>query len=581
MLFFLRKLLAKPVGYGLLFLLVLLLVVFGFSRCPRAPLQVQQLAPLPQHPLIQVYFNHDQSSSYTDPYRQQTRPGDDLEQIIVDSINSAKTTVDLAVQELRLPRIAQALKNRHAAGVRARVILENTYSRPWSSLTATEVAQLDARESDRYNEYRQLVDRDQDGQITQAEINQGDALQILHQAGIPWIDDTADGSTGSGLMHHKFVVIDGQTVIVTSANFTTSDINGDFSSPASQGNANSLLHLQSPPLATIFTQEFNLMWGDGPGKQPNSLFGVKKPFRPAQQLSLGEATVEVQFSPTSPTIPWQQSSNGLIGSTLSRARTSVDMALFVFSEQRLANLLEIDHQKGVTIRALIEPEFAYRSYSEALDLLGVALSSTTAKSGCHLAVTNHPWQHPIRSVGVPQLPKGDLLHHKYGVVDQRVVIVGSHNWSEAANQTNDETLMVIDHPTVAAHYQREFERLYANSILGLTKSLQRKLQKQQQQCSAIQATSLEPDSEQATASRANFQSSPAIASTSLNPTPQRINLNTASQQELESLPQVGPKLAERIIQARQQKPFTSLSDLDQVAGVGPSLLQKLTDRVTW
>lgn len=377
-------------------------------------------------------------------------------------------------------------------------------------------------------------------------------------------------------MHHKFLVVDGQSVIVSTANFTTSDVHGDFSNPETRGNANSLVRLQSPELAALFTEEFNILWGDGPGGRPDSRFGVKKPFRPVQQLQLGDAIVELQFSPASLTIPWEQTSNGLISRTLSRAQKSVEMALFVFSEQPLVDTLETVNQRGVQIRALIDPSFAYRNYSEALDMMGIALVSTTAKTSCQVEPGNRPWKQPIQSVGIPKLPKGDLLHHKYGLVDQQTVIVGSHNWSAAANRGNDETLLVIQHPTVAAHYRREFERLYANSVLGVTPSLKRKLQEQEQKCGVITATAPAAATSEAPAAATAKSESPA-ASAASGP----VNLNTASQAELESLPGVGPALAKRIIAARQQKPFASLADLDQVKGVGPKLLEQLQDQVTW
>ncbi|NJO74853.1 MAG: competence protein ComE, partial [Leptolyngbyaceae cyanobacterium RM1_406_9] len=166
------------------------------------------LEPLPQDPLIQVYFNHSQAATYTEPYRQQERFGDDLEQVIVEAIATAQSSIDAASQEFRLPRIAQALQEKQQAGVRVRVIVENEYSRPWSSYTPEEVGQLDERQQGKYLEFLQLADQNQDGQLAPAEINQRDALVILQQSQIPVIDDTADGSKGSDLMHHKFLVID-------------------------------------------------------------------------------------------------------------------------------------------------------------------------------------------------------------------------------------------------------------------------------------------------------------------------------------------------------------------------------------
>ena len=533
----------------------IVLLALTTAACQQATTQNTRPQPLPQDAFVEVYFNHSQASEYIEPYRNQRRDGDNLEQVIVDAIASAKSTIDIAVQEFRLPQIAKALAARKKAGVKVRIILENNYSRPYSSLTAELVEKLPERERDRYQEFRYLIDSDRDHNITPDEINNGDALVILKKADIPIIDDTADGSKGSSLMHHKFVIIDGVKIIVTSANFTTSDIHGDFKNTSSLGNANNLLKITSSELAALFTQEFNIMWGDGPGGKTDSQFGVKKPYRPAQQIQLGDTTVSLQFSPTSLRLPWEQSSNGLIGKTLKTATTKIDLALFVFSEQNLVNILETSHQQGVQVRALIDPDFAYRSYSEALDMMGVAFANK-----CKYEPHNRPWGNPISTVGVPQLLKGDLLHHKFGLIDDQIVITGSHNWSLAADRNNDETVLVIQSQTVAAHFKREFERLYGNALLGVPDWMQRKIKAQQQQCPQIITASPKESQEE---------------------TQQKVNLNTASQAELEALPGIGPKLAREIIQARGQKPFTSLEDLDKVPGVGSSLLEKLRDRVTW
>lgn len=59
---------------------------------------------------------------------------------------------------------------------------------------------------------------------------------------------------------------------------------------------------------------------------------------------------------------------------------------------------------------------------------------------------------------------------------------------------------------------------------------------------------------------------------------EKVNLNTASQAELESLPRVGPALAERIIAGR---PYQRLEDLDKIRGIGPALLDQLRPLVSF
>ncbi len=61
----------------------------------------------------------------------------------------------------------------------------------------------------------------------------------------------------------------------------------------------------------------------------------------------------------------------------------------------------------------------------------------------------------------------------------------------------------------------------------------------------------------------------------------KINLNTATQAELELLPDIGPKTAAAILDYRKSKgPFKSVADLDKVKGIGERTLKKIAPLVT-
>ena len=63
--------------------------------------------------------------------------------------------------------------------------------------------------------------------------------------------------------------------------------------------------------------------------------------------------------------------------------------------------------------------------------------------------------------------------------------------------------------------------------------------------------------------------------------PQKININTASIKELDSLPGIGPAMAKRIDEYRQSKgAFTSIEDIKQVKGIGDGLFKKISDKIT-
>ena len=60
-----------------------------------------------------------------------------------------------------------------------------------------------------------------------------------------------------------------------------------------------------------------------------------------------------------------------------------------------------------------------------------------------------------------------------------------------------------------------------------------------------------------------------------------LNINTADAEQLDTLYGIGPVLAERIIQYRQENgPFTSVEELLEVKGIGTSILEEIEDLIT-
>ena len=59
-------------------------------------------------------------------------------------------------------------------------------------------------------------------------------------------------------------------------------------------------------------------------------------------------------------------------------------------------------------------------------------------------------------------------------------------------------------------------------------------------------------------------------------TPELLNINTASAEELQTLPNIGPRMAQRILDHRKQHgKFTSVDALQNVKGIGAKTLEKL------
>ena len=81
-----------------------------------------------------------------------------------------------------------------------------------------------------------------------------------------------------------------------------------------------------------------------------------------------------------------------------------------------------------------------------------------------------------------------------------------------------------------------------------------------------------PGSERPGSARTSGAATPAAA---------RVDLNTATESELDSLPGVGPATARNILSWRTEHGrFTSIDQLSEIPGIGPSRLNRLRDLVT-
>lgn len=423
---------------------------------------------------VTAYFNQNSGSRYTDPYRNISRAGDNLEQVLINEIKSARKSISLAVMELRLPLVAKALVQAKEKGVDVRVIIEHDYN---FTVTSQRNSQDGEYEASKLTELKAFVDTNKDGKISKEELEDRDAIYILRAGKIPVMDDTYDNSSGSGLMHHKFLVVDGNSTIVSSANLTMSCVHGDTLTSSSRGNANSMMQIDSASFARIFTEEFNMMWGNG--KRGN--FGMNKTYRGPESVSVGGKKITVQFSPTSQRYNWEESTNGLMASFLSKATKSIKAALFVFSDQKLADVIYDRYKKRADVGIIIEPKFAYRDYSELLDVMGLEVPN----KNCDVEPENNPWKSPLAEAGAARLPGGDVLHHKFAVIDGTTVVMGSQNWSDSANFINDETLIVVQDAAIADKYTREYNRIKQTASLGIPESLKRDIRAREANCQGM------------------------------------------------------------------------------------------------
>lgn len=236
--------------------------------------------------------------------------------------------------------------------------------------------------------------------------------------------------SSDGIMHNKFLIFDARDQNPNNDWVWTGSWNLSADESAW---INNVIEINDFALAQAYTKEFEEMWGSNTDTPNPSLakFGPHKTDNTPHFFTISGKEFQLYFSPSDQT-------TSKIRNTLATADSTIFFALLTFTRSDIANTIASRVNSGVKLRGIIDnvndigSQFLFlKNYGEVFDY--------------NLAGT---------------------LHHKYGIVDASwqtfvpYVITGSHNWSNAAENDNDENTLIIKDIFIANQYMQEFKKRY-------------------------------------------------------------------------------------------------------------------------
>jgi phosphatidylserine/phosphatidylglycerophosphate/cardiolipin synthase-like enzyme len=233
----------------------------------------------------------------------------------------------------------------------------------------------------------------------------------LESAGIPVFFDEREA-----FMHNKFIVIDDTVVWTGSMNLTINDV---------FRNNNTMLRIADPQLAANYTAKADDIFKGAGGTTGSSVLVHPR-------LTIGGSTVANAFSPDEPITE-------MILEHVQAAQQSIEVMAFAFTSDPVADSLIAAKDRGLAVRVVME-------------------SRNAKGTGADLK--------KLQSAGVDIHSDGNcyIMHHKTIIIDDHLVITGSFNFTRAAQEQNDENVLIIDDVSLAARYAEEFERIYQQAL---------------------------------------------------------------------------------------------------------------------
>ncbi len=238
----------------------------------------------------------------------------------------------------------------------------------------------------------------------------GGQFEMLEDAGIEVVDDGR-----SALMHNKFIIFDGEVIWTGSTNLTE---NGTFH------NNNNVIIIGDGDVAAMYQREFDEMWGGA--------FGPQSPSTVSRQvIAIDNTLVQVLFAAEDDVIE-------AIIPLIEDAESSIRFMAFSFTHDDLGTAVLDRANAGVSVQGIFETRGSETEYSEMSTLY-------------------------CNNVNVRQDGNPGTFHHKVFIIDDKYVVTGSLNFSDNANDSNDENVIILNNRDIAAEYLAEFDRRWAEA----------------------------------------------------------------------------------------------------------------------
>ena len=283
----------------------------------------------------------------------------------MNSMDGAEDSIQLAMYNLNLEPVAEALSAAQARGVTVEVVMDNDKM---------------------------------DNKVPRS----------MADAGIPMVTDS-DQST----MHNKFMIIDGEEVWTGSLNYTDSGCGEDY---------NNLIQINSAELARNYQVEFEEMFSgyqfstDSPENTPNPMVNVSG------------VQIHTYFSP-------DDGVQDALLNVISNADDSIIFMAYSFTSDKLAKALIDRAEHGIMVAGVMDAEQIKSNTGGEYDTLREA----------GILVTQD---------GIP-----GQMHHKVIIIDEKIVVTGSYNFSGNAEKRNDENVLILYSPDLARQYLQEYGRI--------------------------------------------------------------------------------------------------------------------------